>query len=66
MSRFKEAKTWEQLYHVLGDHGLEIKLRGNGFVISDGEHHVKASSVDREFSKSALEKGLVHLIRKQE
>ncbi|HEZ9260517.1 TPA: relaxase/mobilization nuclease domain-containing protein, partial [Neisseria gonorrhoeae] len=56
--QIKEAKTWEQLYHVLSDHGLEIKLRGNGFVISDGEHHVKASSVDREFSKSALEKRL--------
>lgn len=53
-----KAQSWEALHQVMAEHGLEIKQRGNGFIFTDGTHHVKASSVEREFSKAKLEERL--------
>jgi hypothetical protein len=50
------ATTWQELHHVLADHGLELRERGAGLVFAsqDGTF-VKASTVDRGLSKKALE-----------
>ena len=51
----KDADSWQDLHQVLARHGLEIKERGNGFVlvVSNGVA-VKASSIDRSLSKGNL------------
>ncbi len=55
----KQADTWQDLHQVLQNHGLEIKERGNGLVfVSNNGVAVKASSVDRSFSKPNLIKRL--------
>jgi hypothetical protein len=52
----KAARSWAALQQVLADHGLELHVRGNGFVFVDkGGLMVKASSVARELSKVKLE-----------
>ena len=51
----KNAQSWEQVNQILNEHGFDLKKRGNGFVIGNGEIFVKASSIDREFSKAKLE-----------
>ncbi|MDF7677042.1 relaxase/mobilization nuclease domain-containing protein [Neisseriaceae bacterium ESL0693] len=52
----KAAQSWTQLHETLQVNGLELRKKGNGFVIvaSDGTQ-VKASTVDRGLSKSKLE-----------
>lgn len=52
------AGSWERLHEILNKHGLEIKEKGRGLVITNGEMGVKASTVAREFSKVSLEKRL--------
>ena len=53
------AETWETLHQVLAKSGLTLALRGNGMVIADvSGAAVKASDVDRAFSKGNLEKRL--------
>ncbi len=50
------ADSWEELHQIMQQHGLELKERGNGLIISD--HNgltVKASSVARDLSKAKLE-----------
>jgi hypothetical protein len=56
----KKARTWQDMHEALAKYDLALKKRGNGLVITsqDGEKHVKASSLDRSFSKNALEKDL--------
>lgn len=54
------AKTWHDVHGTLAAYGLCIRLRANGCVVADrhsekASHRVKASSVDRSFSKAALE-----------
>ncbi|MEW5833306.1 MAG: TraI/MobA(P) family conjugative relaxase [Campylobacterota bacterium] len=51
-----EAK-WEDLHKALGEYDLEIRQRGNGFVIAarDGKLFCKASDVSRDLSKAKLE-----------
>lgn len=50
------AHSWDQMHDVLHKHGLKIRERGNGLVIVDQSGTgVKASSVSRHCSKSALE-----------
>lgn len=57
MEQLKAANNWSQFHHVLAQHGLELRVRGSGFVIVDGLGiGVKASSVSRDFSKAKLEK----------
>ena len=58
-----EASTsWQDLHKRLAEHGLELRLRGNGCIVSaieakmKGNHNITASSLGREFSKWSLEK----------
>jgi len=58
-AQIREARTWAQLHQALDEHGLQLRVRGNGFVISSEDGiAVKASSVAREFSKEKLESRL--------
>ena len=53
------AETWAELHEVLAEHDLQLKRRGNGFVLTNAEGlAIKASSVSRDLSKHALESRL--------
>ena len=55
----QQAHTWKDLHAVLQKHGLQLRDKGNGFVIIDSHGHgVKASSISRSCSKPNLEKKL--------
>ena len=55
LTEIKDADNWQDLHQVLVRHGLEIKERGNGFVlVANKGVAVKASSVDRSLSKGNL------------
>ncbi|MBS0300059.1 MAG: relaxase/mobilization nuclease domain-containing protein [Proteobacteria bacterium] len=55
LTEIKGADNWQDLHQVLKTHGLEIKERGNGFVlVANNGVAVKASSVDRSLSKGNL------------
>lgn len=56
LEEIKAAQSWTELHQALQSNGLELRARGNGFVIeaSDGTQ-VKASTVARELSKPKLE-----------
>ncbi|HRB28879.1 MAG TPA: relaxase/mobilization nuclease domain-containing protein [Nitrosomonas sp.] len=55
LTEIKDADNWQDLHQVLKRHGLEIKERGNGFVlVANNGVAVKASSVDRSLSKGNL------------
>ena len=58
VEQMEKAVSWESLHGILSEHGLALHPRGNGFVISSGKLHVKASSVSRTLSKTNLEKRL--------
>jgi hypothetical protein len=59
LDRIQGVSSWAELHDTLLEHGLELKTRANGFVLTDREgHHAKASSVDRSLSKPRLEKRL--------
>ena len=54
--RIRSATSWSELHTSMGEHGLEIRERGNGLVIINRDGiGVKGSSVSRECSKKALE-----------
>lgn len=56
----RDAVVWQEVHDTLADHGLIIKKRGAGLVIGDEGLGIwcKASSVNREFSLTGLEKAL--------
>ena len=54
----ERAGTWAELERGLSDHGLSLREKGGGFVVTDGERDVKASEVGRAFSRFHLEKRL--------
>ncbi len=55
LGEIKQADDWQALHGILKGHGLELKERGNGFIIiADNGVAVKASSVDRSLSKGNL------------
>jgi hypothetical protein len=55
LTEIKDSDNWQDLHEVLKTHGLEIKERGNGFVlVANSGVAVKASSVDRSLSKGNL------------
>jgi len=55
LTEIKDADNWQDLHLALARHGLEIKERGNGFVlVANNGVAVKASSVDRSLSKGNL------------
>ncbi|MEN5023209.1 TraI/MobA(P) family conjugative relaxase [Pantoea agglomerans] len=57
--QIREASTWVDLHQTLRENGLELRQKGNGFVITGPDGlAVKASSVDRSFSRGTLEKKL--------
>ena len=52
----QQATSWKELHQVMQEHGLELRLRGNGLVLMGGDGvAVKPSTVARELSKPALE-----------
>lgn len=55
LESLKSVTSWQETHEVLAKHGLSIHPRGNGLVISSGDVHVKASSVDRCLSKKGME-----------
>ncbi|MCC8996227.1 MAG: relaxase/mobilization nuclease domain-containing protein [Nitrosomonas sp.] len=62
----KDADNWQDLHQVLERHGLEIKERGNGFVlVANNGVAVKASSIDRSLSKGNLTQKLGAFVEKQ-
>lgn len=52
---FREAESWSDLAARLQVNGVHLVARGRGLVVSDGEVLVKASRLDREFSRGRLE-----------
>ena len=53
----KPESSWTEIQELAGKYGLEIRERGAGLVIAHVSEKlfVKASSIDRSFSKKALE-----------
>lgn len=52
----KKARTWSELHKIMSDNDLGLHIRANGFVIeSRNGTTIKASTLDREFSKPKLE-----------
>ena len=57
--QIQAAQSWAAMHDVMHAYGLAIHERGNGLVIStETGTSVKASSVNRQFSKANLEKRL--------
>lgn len=56
LDEMKQAGDWQSLHKILDENGLTLKPRGNGFIMqtTDGIS-VRASSIDRSFSKAKLE-----------
>ncbi len=54
----EHADTWEELERGLARHGLTLRAKGGGFVLTDGAQEVKASDVGRAFSGSRLKERL--------
>jgi hypothetical protein len=53
------APSWTALHGTLAEHGLKLQARGNGLVFVDANGvGVKASTVDRDYSKKRLESRL--------
>ncbi|KMV54289.1 conjugal transfer protein TraI (plasmid) [Escherichia coli] len=53
------AHSWQELHQAMQQNGLELRQKGNGFVIAGPDGlAVKASSIDRSLSRAALEKKL--------
>jgi hypothetical protein len=51
----RTADTWDDLHGRLAAHDLRVERKGQGLVITDGAHEVKASRVHRELSFASLE-----------
>ena len=57
LEALKKAQSWQEFHALLKEYGVELQRRGNGFIFKSGDGVcVKASTIDRSFSKSALEK----------
>ena len=50
--------TWNVIHEKLATFGVQIKPRANGLIFSYNDTHIKASAVNRGFSKTKLEKQL--------
>jgi hypothetical protein len=53
---FRDAESWGDLEARLGQHGLELRKRGRGLVVTDGERQLKISRIHRGRSTAKLEK----------
>ena len=57
LEALKGAQSWQEFHALLSAQGVELQRRGNGFIFKSGDGVcVKASTVDRSFSKGVLEK----------
>lgn len=55
-SRLSKAESWKEFHEILSENKYGVKIRANGLVFFDYQgNHVKASTVDRNFSKMKLE-----------
>ena len=57
-AELRAALTWKDVHVRLQAEGLRIERKGQGLVITDGEHQVKASRIHRELSFTRLEQRL--------
>jgi hypothetical protein len=51
----RATRSWEELEARLAAQGLRVEGKGQGLVVTDGAHEVKASRVARDFSLRRLE-----------
>jgi hypothetical protein len=51
----ERARTWAELEEGLAAAGLAVRIKGAGLTIHDGHQEVKASEVDRAFSRTKME-----------
>jgi Relaxase/Mobilisation nuclease domain len=51
----EQASSWAELMRGLAEHGLSIRVKGGGIVLTDARQEVKASQVGRQFSRGNLE-----------
>lgn len=58
LEELEKIKLWRDFHKLCARLGLTFSLRGNGCIFKDkhGKHTAKASSIDRQFSKAAMEK----------
>ncbi|HVH12567.1 MAG TPA: relaxase/mobilization nuclease domain-containing protein [Longimicrobium sp.] len=50
------ARSWAELERGLGGHGLALRMKGRGMVVTDGVREVKASEIDAAASRFRLER----------
>ena len=55
LPELRAARSWAELEERLSEHGLRLERKGQGLVVTDGEHQVKASRVARDLSLRRLE-----------
>ena len=55
LPELRAARSWEEFDAALARHRLRLERKGQGLVITDGEHQVKASRVARDLSLKRLE-----------
>ena len=57
LESLRSTQNWQSFHKSLAQIGIEIRLRGNGCSLKDlySKTAIKASSLDRDFSKSQLE-----------
>lgn len=55
LPELRAARSWEDFQARLAAHGLRVEGKGQGLVITDGDHEVKASRVGRDLSLRRLE-----------
>lgn len=58
VSYIKNKKSWSELHSFLATNGIQIKKRANGLVFISNNTRIKASTINRDFSLSKLEKRL--------
>jgi hypothetical protein len=52
------ARSWSELERGLAGHGLALRMKGRGMVVTDGAREVKASEIDAAASRFRLERRL--------
>lgn len=55
LPHLRTARSWDELEARLAAHNLRVEGKGQGLVVTDGVHEVKASRVARDFSLRRLE-----------
>jgi hypothetical protein len=52
------ARSWAELEHELSEHGLWLRMKGGGLIVTDGRQAVSASAIASDASRSRLERRL--------